>query len=160
RWDMHSWGHAGAYGVDDRPCPLGDARCRLPTEGMVAAGRMAELLGEVGQHRLEHPRIHRGRRLAVHEDGKLERHRLSPAHVVEANAASGTKPSEVSSASVMVSSMRLMLAWIFWTGRRRLHREYCGQSSPSVMQLTILMGPSSARSTCPTVMASGRRVSS
>ena len=46
-----------------------------------------------------------------------------------------------------------MLAWIFWTGRRRLQREYCGQSSPSVMQLTILIGPSSARTTCPTVMS-------
>jgi len=48
-----------------------------------------------------------------------------------------------------------MLAWIFWTGRRRLHREYCGQSSPSVMQLTISIGPSSARTTCPTVMPLG-----
>ena len=62
-------------------------------------------------------------------------------------------------ASVMLSSRWLMLAWIFCTGRRRLQRENCGQSSFSVMQLTIRSGPSMARTTCPTVISVWSRAS-
>ena len=38
---------------------------------------------------------------------------------------------------VIASKSELILAWIFCTGRRRLQRENCGQSSSSAMQLTI-----------------------
>src|SRR3989304_434767 len=45
-----------------------------PPEGVVAAGRVTELLGEVREHRLDAPRVARRRRLRVHEDGEPERH--------------------------------------------------------------------------------------
>jgi hypothetical protein len=60
-------GQPGAGGVDRG---LG-----LPSERVITAGRMAELLGEVGQHRLHHARIARRRGLRVHEDRELQRHR-------------------------------------------------------------------------------------
>ena len=40
----------------------------LPAEGVVAAGGVAERLGEVRQHRLDHPRIDRRRGVVVHVD--------------------------------------------------------------------------------------------
>jgi hypothetical protein len=46
-----------------------------PAEHVVAAGGVAEVLGEVRQHRLEHARIDRRRRVVVHEDGQLHRRR-------------------------------------------------------------------------------------
>ena len=52
-----------------------DRRLRLPSEGMVPAGRVTVLLREVGQHGLNHPRISRRGRLRVHEDRELHRHR-------------------------------------------------------------------------------------
>jgi len=60
-------GDLGARGVD--------RALRLPSERMVAAGRVPELLGEVRQHRLDHARVARRRRLRVHEDRKLQPHR-------------------------------------------------------------------------------------
>jgi hypothetical protein len=54
--------------------PAVHRRLRLPPEGVVAATRVPELLREVGQHRLDHPRIHRGGGVRVHEDGELHRH--------------------------------------------------------------------------------------
>ena len=39
---------------------------RLPAKGVVAAGRIAELGGEVGHHRLQNPRIERGGGVIVH----------------------------------------------------------------------------------------------
>ena len=54
------------------------APLRLPAEGVVAAAGMPELLGEVRDHRLEHPRIDGRRRVAVHEDRELHRHAPSP----------------------------------------------------------------------------------
>ena len=45
----------------------------LPSERMVAARRVAELLGEVRHHRLEHPRIDGRRGVIVHVDRKLHR---------------------------------------------------------------------------------------
>ena len=43
-----------------------------PSEGMVAAGRVAEFLDEVGQHLLEHPRVHGGGGMVVHVDRQLD----------------------------------------------------------------------------------------
>jgi hypothetical protein len=63
--------------------------------------------------------------------------------------------SAVNSASVIVSRSRLMLVWIFWTGPRKLHRGNCGQSWSVLRQLTIRIGPSSARTTSPTVISLG-----
>ena len=58
---------------------LGDALARQldrffgrPSEGMVAAGGVAELLHEVGQHFFEDARIHRRGRVVVHVDGQLD----------------------------------------------------------------------------------------
>ena len=45
----------------------------LPSERMVAARRVPELLGEVRHHRLEHPWIDGRRRVIVHVDRKLHR---------------------------------------------------------------------------------------
>ena len=45
---------------------------RRPSEGVIAAGRVAELLREVGQHLFQHPRIHRGGGVVVHVDGQLD----------------------------------------------------------------------------------------
>ncbi len=44
----------------------------LPAERMVAARRVAEVLGEVRQHRLDHARIDRRRGVIVHVDRKLD----------------------------------------------------------------------------------------
>jgi hypothetical protein len=58
---------------------LGDAlACGLyallgrPPKGVVAAGRVAELLHEVRQHLLQHPRIHGRGGVVVHVDGQLD----------------------------------------------------------------------------------------
>ena len=72
----------GAGGEDDffggRADQLGDALARGlhalfggPAEGVIAAGGVAELLHEVGQHLFQHPRIHRGGGVVVHVDGQL-----------------------------------------------------------------------------------------
>src|SRR6267142_707304 len=147
-----------------------DCALRLPSERMVAAGRMPELLGEVRQHRLDHARVARRRRLRVHEDRKLQPHRpvtLTQArlgrrtacgsHYPLIDSSSGTS-ALVSSARLMVSSTCVIAAWILWTGRRRLHLSICGHSESSRHE-TMLIGPSSARITCPTVMSVGRRAS-
>ena len=39
---------------------------------MIAAGGVAELLREVGQHRFEHARIHRGGGVVIHVDRQLD----------------------------------------------------------------------------------------
>ena len=41
----------------------------LPAEAVVAAGGVAELVGEVRQHRLQHPRVHRGGSVVIHING-------------------------------------------------------------------------------------------
>jgi hypothetical protein len=41
----------------------------LPSEGVVAARRVAELFDEVGKHRLQDPRIHRRGGVRIHIDG-------------------------------------------------------------------------------------------
>jgi hypothetical protein len=51
-------------------------RLRLPAERVVAAGRIAEVLGKVRQHRLDHARIDPRGGVVVHEDGKLDGHQL------------------------------------------------------------------------------------
>ena len=48
---------------------------RLPAVRVGAAGRMAEPLGEVGEHRGQHARVDRRRRLRVHEDREPQGHR-------------------------------------------------------------------------------------
>ena len=53
-----------------------DRLLRLPAVGVAAARRVAEALGEPRQHRLEHPRIERRRRVVVHVD--RTRHRPRP----------------------------------------------------------------------------------
>ncbi len=72
----------GAGGEDDffrgRADQLGDALARRfhaffgrPSERVIAAGGVAELLHEVGQHLFQHPRIHGGGGVVVHVDGQL-----------------------------------------------------------------------------------------
>src|SRR5438093_418105 len=133
-----------------------DGALGLPPEGMVPARGMTEPLGEVGQHRLDDSRVARCRRLRIHEDPELHGHRLgllSPQARIDKSF--GTS-SFVSSARLIVSSIWVIAAWSFWTGRRRLHRGSCGQP-PWSRQLTMLMGPSSARITSPTVISLGWR---
>ena len=62
---------------------IGDLLARLldrlfgfPAERMVAAGGVAEVLGEIRQHRLDDARIDRRRRVIVHVDRKLDCHRF------------------------------------------------------------------------------------
>jgi hypothetical protein len=64
-------------GADD----LGDLLARaidgilgFPAEGVVSARRMAELLREIGDHRLHDPWVDGRGRLRIHENGKLQRH--------------------------------------------------------------------------------------
>src|SRR5205823_1317066 len=135
-----------------------DGALGLPPEGMVPARGMTEPLGEVGQHRLDDSRVARCRRLRIHEDRELHGHRLgllSPQARIDKSF--GTS-SFVSSARLIVSSIWVIATWSFWTGRRRLHRGSCGQP-PWSKQLTMLMGPSSARITSPTVILDGWRES-
>src|SRR3569833_1104117 len=49
-----------------------------PAEHVVAARRVAVVLGEERQHRLDDARIDLGGRLVIHEDGELQRHQLFP----------------------------------------------------------------------------------
>ena len=76
----------GAGGKDDLlgagADQLGDLLARglhgllgLPAEGVVAAGGVAEHGGEVGHHRLQHPRIERSGGVIVHVDGQLDARR-------------------------------------------------------------------------------------
>src|SRR5213594_3006020 len=64
-----------------------------------------------------------------------------------------------SSARLIESSIWLIATWIFCTGRRRLQRAICGQSLSLSIHSTMLIGPSSARTTCPTEISAGRRAS-
>jgi hypothetical protein len=48
-----------------------DGLLRLPSEGVVAAGRVAELGGEVGHHRLQNPRVQRSGGVVVHIDRQV-----------------------------------------------------------------------------------------
>ena len=45
---------------------------RCPSKGMVPARGVAELFHEIGQHGLEHTRIHGGGGMVVHVDGQLD----------------------------------------------------------------------------------------
>ena len=58
----------------DLPPRLLYAFLRFPPEGVVAAGRVAELIGEVGQHRLQHPWVHRGGGVVIHVQGRFHFH--------------------------------------------------------------------------------------
>src|SRR6185503_11227466 len=58
-----------------------------PAEGMRAAGGIAEHLGEVRQHRLDHARVDRRGGMVVHVDGELEGHLEIP------STSSGARPS-------------------------------------------------------------------
>jgi hypothetical protein len=51
---------------------------RFPAEGVIAARGVPEFLREVRNHRVEDPRVHRRRRLTVHEDRQFQGHRFSP----------------------------------------------------------------------------------
>ena len=66
----------GANQVGDLFAGLLDRLFGLPSKRMVAARRIAEVLGEVRQHRLDHARIDRRRRVIVHVDRKLDSHCL------------------------------------------------------------------------------------
>jgi hypothetical protein len=79
-------GLGGARGEDDLLAVAADQRRDLaagrldrglggPAEDVVAAGGVAEVLGEVRDHGLEHPRIDRRGRVVVEEDGQLHRRR-------------------------------------------------------------------------------------
>ena len=61
------------------PCGL-DRFLGLPSESMVSAGRIAELFHEVGEHSLQDPGVHRGRRVIVQVQRKL--HRSTPSAAV------------------------------------------------------------------------------
>ena len=71
----------GAAGEDDLVRLRADERCHLlpgllhrrlgpPSEGMVPRRRVAKVLAQVGQHRLQHPRVERGRGMVIHVDGQ------------------------------------------------------------------------------------------
>jgi hypothetical protein len=51
-----------------------DGGLGLPPERVAAAGRVPELLGEVRQHRLDHPRVGPGGRVVVQVDRQLDGH--------------------------------------------------------------------------------------
>src|SRR5579864_5223229 len=48
-----------------------DALFGRPSERVIAAGRVAEFLHEIGQHLFQHPRIHGGGGVVIHVDGQL-----------------------------------------------------------------------------------------
>ena len=56
-----------------------DGFFRGPSEWMVAAGGVAELLDEIRQHLFQHARIHRRGRVVVHVNGQLDSIRESSA---------------------------------------------------------------------------------
>src|SRR6266853_2909655 len=49
-----------------------------PAERVIAACGVAEFLGEIGQHRVDNTRVHRGGRVIVHVNRQLDSHFLSP----------------------------------------------------------------------------------
>ena len=64
----------GADQIGDLLARLFDRLFGFPPERMVAARRVAEVLREVRQHRLDDARIDRRRRVIVHVDRKLDGH--------------------------------------------------------------------------------------
>ena len=58
----------GADQPGDLSAGIFDRFLGLPAEFVIAAGGVAEFLGEIGQHGLEHARINRRRGLIVHVD--------------------------------------------------------------------------------------------
>ena len=67
------------------PAPISSAICSralldgllgLPAEGVVAAGGVAELLGEVRQHRLDHARVAPRRGVVVQVDRQFHAHKV------------------------------------------------------------------------------------
>ncbi len=67
----------GADQPGDLSAGIFDRFLGLPAEFVIAACRVAEFLGEIGQHGLEHARINRRRGLIVHVDREFDRHRDS-----------------------------------------------------------------------------------
>src|SRR4030095_14120667 len=152
---------AGANEPRDLLARAVDRVLGFPAERVIPARRMAELLREVGDHRVHDPRIDGRGRLRIHEDRELHRHlallRLSLwARHHRIASVSGAFWS-LSSARLMVSSRWLIAVCSFCTGRFRLQRSSCGHP-PWSRQLTMLIGPSRALTTSPTEMSFGRRV--
>ena len=67
----------GANQLGDLLTGFLDRFFRLPSERMVTAGGVAEMLGEVRDHRFEYARIDWRGRVIVHVDGKLDGHSFS-----------------------------------------------------------------------------------
>jgi hypothetical protein len=125
----------------------------LPAERVVPASRVAEVLAEKGQHRLHHPRVHRGRGVIVHIDRQLHvRPCRGPRPALPvialrrttASSAAGDSLSEDISARLTVSSAARIFSRICHSGARTLHLLYCSQSCFSVEQAVTVNGPSIA----------------
>jgi hypothetical protein len=136
-----------------------DRLLRVPAERVAAARGVAEVLGEVGQHRVEHARIERRRRLVVEVDGSF---------MIGAGASSRasrrarrTDRARASERSVVRCISSQMPSRIRCSGERigqvgsRSHSPW--RAAPGLSQLASVGEPSSAVTTSPSVIASGSR---
>ena len=180
-----------AAGEDDllrvRADQIGDLLARLldrlfgfPAERMVAAGGVAEVLGEVRQHRLDDARIDRRRRVIVHVDRKLDGHcclSRSAGLTARLCAMSSRRPSQMrvqapprasdagaggsaaSSAIVHSPSAARIRSRTRHSGSRTLHFANCSHCLSSVEQAVTVTGPSIAWMTSATEICDGARAS-
>ncbi len=68
----------GADQIGDLLARFVDGLFRFPAERMIAARRVAEMLGEIRHHRFDHARIDGRCRVVVHVDWKFDWHRFIP----------------------------------------------------------------------------------
>ena len=159
-FDRQVVGLGGAAREDDlarREAPMSAATCararvdrllRLPAVGVLPARGVAELLGEIRQHRLEHARID-GRGGVDNPDRRAE-----PSTSASATRARerqrrpdrllGRRLGRRLPASEHVASAARMRSLIRHSGSRTLHFEYWPQFSASVEHAVTVSGPSMA----------------
>src|SRR5688572_2075378 len=163
-----------------------DGLLSLPAEGVVAARRIAEVVGEVRQHRLDDPWIDGRRGVIVHVNRELhlclylsglpERRtgipylperppalpiyrNASPAFLERMTATgAGATVSAAISESVTVPSAATMRSRICQSGSRMLHLLYCSQVFFSDVHAVTVSGPSIAWMTSATLINLGTRL--
>src|SRR4029450_1098655 len=116
-----------------------DRLLRAPSERMLAARGVAELRGEVRQHRLEDTRVDGRRRVVVEIDGALA-HGLALRGNASGTLSSSAGPAGDISCSEQVARASTMRSLSRQRGSRTLHFANCPQLSASVEHAVTVSG--------------------